>query len=56
MQSRAVEITLCEALISCKQGREKGGKKAFIPVTNHLRFPNAVSQRQRQRLINWEAV
>lgn len=39
------EITLCEALISCKQGREGGGWSggAFIPVTNHLRFPNAVS-------------
>lgn len=36
------EITLCEALISCKQGGGRGGG-AFIPVTNHLRFPNAVS-------------
>lgn len=43
---------LCEALISWKQGRERRGRKAFIPVTNHLRFPNAVSQCQRQRLIN----
>lgn len=25
MQSRAVEITLCEALISCKQERGEGG-------------------------------